>query len=41
MLSTTVIMLLDELVKKHDLKRGSLLARLITIESERGRIDRV
>ncbi|WP_414926908.1 hypothetical protein [Pseudomonas zeae] len=39
MLSTNVITLLDELVKKHNLKRGSFLERLITMEPEQGRID--
>lgn len=39
MLSTTVITLLDELAKKHNLKRGSFLEQLITVESEQGKIE--
>lgn len=37
MLSTTVITLLDELAKTHDLKRGSFLERLITAEAKAGK----
>ena len=36
MLSTTVVTLLDELAKTHDLKRGSFLERLITAEVKAG-----
>lgn len=39
MLSKSVITILDELAKKHDLKRGQVLDRLITMESKQGRID--
>ncbi len=39
MLSKSAITILDELAKKHDLKRGQVLDRLITMESEQGRID--
>ena len=39
MLSKSVITILDELAKKHDLKRGQVLDRLITMESEQGRIN--
>lgn len=39
MLSKTVITQLDELAKKHNLKRGSFLEQLITVESEQGRIE--
>lgn len=39
MLPESVITLLDDLARKHDLKRGQVLERLITIESEQGKID--
>ena len=39
-LSKTVITLLDELVKKHDLKRAKVIELLITMEFEKGMIDK-
>jgi hypothetical protein len=35
MLSTNVITLLDELAKKHDLKRAKMIELLITMETGR------
>lgn len=40
LLSKTVITLLDDLVKKHDLKRSEVLERLITIESDLGLMEK-
>ncbi|KAA6171594.1 hypothetical protein F3K50_17180 [Pseudomonas marginalis] len=40
MLSKTVIILLDELAKKHNLKRGKVLEQLIEMESSQSRIVR-